>query len=219
MAEAMVDHEADELREYVRRFLQERFTMALATEGPDGPWIAAVYFAGGLDALCFLSSPDSRHGRNLSSSPRIAAAINEDEHDWRSIRGVQLEGTCVLADSGAVWLRGWRACLAKFPVARDLFRGRAGDRVASQVLHARLYVVRPHRLFYLDNRLGFSDRREILAEHEQRCLELRTAALNSACWRLRRFLPGSGSDNHLESTRWLLRQAANPPPPPGTPSH
>jgi uncharacterized protein len=137
--------------------------MALATQGPDGPWVASVYFAGGLDGLYFLSSPASRHGRNLSSSPRIAAAINEDEHDWRLIRGVQLEGTCVLADSAAVWLRGWRAYLAKFPVARDLFRGRAAGGIVARVQRTRMYVVRPQQVYYLDNRLGFGERREIVA--------------------------------------------------------
>ena len=136
--------------------------MALATEGPDGPWVASVYFAGGLDALYFLSSPASRHGTNLRRSPRIAAAINEDEHNWRAIRGVQLEGTCQLGDSPGVWLRGWRAYLAKFPVARDLFRGGAGGGVARKVRGVRLYVVRPRRVYYLDNRLGFAERHEVL---------------------------------------------------------
>ena len=135
--------------------------MALATQGPDGLWVASVYFAGGLGALYFLSSPDSRHGRNLSANSRIAAAINEDEHDWRLIRGVQLDGTCALADSAAIWLRGWRAYLAKFPVARELFRGRAGRGIVSKVQHTRLYVVRPWRVYYLDNRLGFGKRQEV----------------------------------------------------------
>jgi uncharacterized protein YhbP (UPF0306 family) len=107
------------LRRRVERFLAERASMALATQGPEGLWVASVYFAGALDALYFLSSPASRHGRNLSANSRIAAAINEDEHEWRLIRGVQLEGTCELADSPAEWLRGWRAYLAKFPV-RDV---------------------------------------------------------------------------------------------------
>jgi uncharacterized protein len=150
-----------DLRQHVGQYLEDRYTMALATHGTEGLWVAAVYYAGGLDGLYFLSSPGSRHGRNLHASPRVAATINEDEHDWRAIRGVQLEGMCQLADSPAVWLRGWRAYLAKFPVARDLFRGRAGAGVVSKVRNTRLYLVRPERVFYLDNRLGFGDRREI----------------------------------------------------------
>ncbi len=121
----------------------------------------AAYFAGDLDALFFLSSPRSRHGQNLQANPRVAVAINEDEHEWRDIRGVQLEGTCALASSPGVWLRGWRTYLAKFPVARDLFRGRAGSGVAKTVANTRLYVVRPERVFYLDNRLGFGQRQEV----------------------------------------------------------
>ena len=135
--------------------------MALATRGPDGLWVASLYFAGNLEALYFLSSPRSRHGQNLQVDPAVAVAINEDEHDWRAIRGVQLEGTCAPAASPGEWLRGWRTYLAKFPVARDLFRGRAGSGVARKVANTRLYVVRPRRVFYLDNQIGFGQRQEV----------------------------------------------------------
>jgi uncharacterized protein YhbP (UPF0306 family) len=76
-----------ELLDLVGRFLNDRYAMALATQGPDGPWVASVYFAGGLDGLYFLSSPQSCHGRNLGRDPRVSAATNEDEHDWRALRG------------------------------------------------------------------------------------------------------------------------------------
>ncbi len=151
-----------ELEAQARRYLAERFVMALGTQGPDGPWVASVYVAGDLDALYFLSSPNSRHARNLAHTPLVAAAINEDEHDWRQIRGLQLEGTCALADSPSAWLRGWRTYLARFPVARELFRGRAaGLEAARKARSTRLYVLRPSRVYYLDNRLGFGERQEV----------------------------------------------------------
>ncbi len=154
--------DANQLRERVRDFLARRYVMALGTHGPEGPWVASVYFAGDLHALYFLSSPDSRHGRNVAHSPLVAAAINEDQHDWRLIEGVQLDGTCALADSPSVWLRGWRAYLTRFPVARELFRGRAaGVEAARKARHTRLYLLRPRRVYYLDNRLGFGERQEV----------------------------------------------------------
>ena len=56
---------------------------------------------------------------------------------------------------------GCRAYLAKFPIARDLFRGRSGGTLVSKVQHTRLYVVRPRRAYCLDNRLGFGERQEV----------------------------------------------------------
>jgi uncharacterized protein YhbP (UPF0306 family) len=149
------------LRDRVERFLAERASMALATQGPDGLWVASVYFAGGLGALYFLSSPDSRHGRNLSANSRIAAAINEDEHDWRLIRGVQLDGMCALADSAAVWLRGWRAYLARFPDRAGPVSRAAGRWHRQQgPAHASIRSA-SLALYYLDNRLGFGKRQEV----------------------------------------------------------
>lgn len=159
-AEGVSTSEIDS-EELARRFLVERAAMALATDGPDGPWAASVYFAGDLDALYFVSSPHTRHGRNISSNSRVAAAINEDEHDWQAIRGIQLHGLCALADRPSVWLRGWRAYMRKFPVARELFRGRAGAEALAKLRGTRLYVLRPEHVFYLDNRLGFGERVEV----------------------------------------------------------
>jgi uncharacterized protein YhbP (UPF0306 family) len=125
--------------------------------------VASVYFAGSLGELYFLSSTASRHGRNLTANPRVAAAINEDEHEWRAIRGIQLEGECRLAQSPPEHLRAWRAYIGKFPFVRDLLRQAkdANTAMAAKLLHTRMYVLRPTHLFYLDNWRGFGERREI----------------------------------------------------------
>ena len=74
--------------------------------------MASVYFA--LDLTedppqpYFLSSPSSRRGQNLQSNPAAAGAINADEHDWRLIRGVQVEGFCQRVDGTREALRAWR---------------------------------------------------------------------------------------------------------------
>jgi uncharacterized protein YhbP (UPF0306 family) len=152
------------LRQLARELLGERASLALATSGPEGLWVAAVYFAGDLDELYFLSSPTSRHGRNLVAEPRVAAAINQDEHDWREIRGIQLEGECRLVSTPGEHLRAWRAYLRKFPFVRELLRRREelGTGMAAKLLRTRMYRLRTARLFYLDNRRGFGNRAEVL---------------------------------------------------------
>lgn len=151
----------------VREFLGARFTMALATDGPEGLWVASVFFAADLAGrgvrLYFLSSPSSRHGRNLAANPAVAAAINEDEHDWRAIRGIQLEGTCEPVDVPLERLHAWRVYLAKFPVVRDLFRapGLVGEGGVAKLRRTRMYRLLPRRIYYLDNRLGFGSRQDV----------------------------------------------------------
>ena len=61
-----------------------------ATRGPEGPWAAAVFYANTGFALYFLSSPTSRHGRNIGGNAKAAATIQEDYSDWREIKGIQL---------------------------------------------------------------------------------------------------------------------------------
>jgi uncharacterized protein len=153
-----------ELRRLARGFLAERYTLALATDGPEGLWVASLYFAGDLAELYFLSSPSSRHGRNLAANPRVAAAINEDEHDWRAIRGIQLEGACRPAHTPREYLRAWRAYLTKFPFVRQLLRrDRLGAAdLAGKLVRTQMYCLRTDRLFYLDNRRGFGRRAELL---------------------------------------------------------
>lgn len=154
----------DELGHVVRTFLSERQTMALATCGPEGLWVAAVYFASDVRAdglrLYFLSSPNSRHGRNLAAGACVAADIHQDEHDWRSIRGVQLEGVGEIMGGRREQLGAWRVYLAKFPFVRELFGGAAGA-LRAKLKRTQMYCVRVGRLFYLDNRLGFGERRAI----------------------------------------------------------
>jgi uncharacterized protein YhbP (UPF0306 family) len=153
----------DELRRLARGLLAERYVLALATNGPEGLWVASVYFAGDLAELYFLSSPNSRHGRNLAANRIVAAAINEDEHDWRAIRGIQLEGECQPVRAPADYLRAWRAYLTKFPFVRELFRrDRRGEgSMAGKLLRTQMYRLQVQRLFYLDNRRGFGQRVEV----------------------------------------------------------
>jgi uncharacterized protein YhbP (UPF0306 family) len=159
--------EERELRAVVRAYLMERYVMALGSHGAEGLWVASVYFAPDLSGetpkLYFLSSPNSRHGRNIASNAEVSAAINEDEHDWQAIRGIQLEGRCEPVRTPREYLRAWRAYVGKFPFVRDLFRGSAklDAGMTSKLLRTQMYALTVERLFYLDNRRGFGRRREV----------------------------------------------------------
>ena len=82
----------DGLREQVQSYLREHHVMTLASHGDEEVWAAAVFYANDGFSIYFLSSPISRHCRNLAGNPRVSAAIHEDYADWREIKGVQLEG-------------------------------------------------------------------------------------------------------------------------------
>jgi hypothetical protein len=54
-------------------YLANHHVMTLATQGSNGPWAAAVFYAWFDGALIFLSSPKSRHAANLAQDGRCAA--------------------------------------------------------------------------------------------------------------------------------------------------
>jgi uncharacterized protein YhbP (UPF0306 family) len=141
----------------VAQYLQRHHVMTLATQGPEGPWAAAVFYAGEGGELVFLSSPTSRHGRHLAQDPRCAATIHEDCRDWAQIRGVQLEGRAVPLE-GEEQARGQRLYERKFPfVAAGMDVPVA---IAAALARVRWYRLDAQRLYFIDNSRGFGHRDE-----------------------------------------------------------
>jgi uncharacterized protein YhbP (UPF0306 family) len=142
----------------VLAYLRTHRVMTLATQGAGGPWAAAVYYANAGFKLYFLSSPASRHCRNLAADPHAAAAIQEDYADWPEIKGVQLEGEVAeLRDADE---RHARALYGeKFPVVRGASGAAAA--LARALEKVRWYRLTPRRLWFIDNSLGFGHRDEI----------------------------------------------------------
>lgn len=140
--------------------LSECSTMTLATAGPEGLWAADVFFAPrGFRELFFISSPTSRHGRNLLGSPLVSATVHVDVgSDWRSIRGLQLSGEARLVHENEV-ADARAAYLQKFPFAAALLKPDA--EVHEKTAGTRFFVLRVQRLYLVDNRLGFGVRQEI----------------------------------------------------------
>ena len=146
------------LREQVLSYLRKHHVMTLASHGNQGVWAAAVFYANDGFGIYFLSSPTSRHCRNLAGHPRVSAAIHEDYTDWREIKGVQLEGIAsVLA--GEAEEKARRLYGAKFPIVGKLEQAPAS--IIEAMAKVRWYKLVPERLYFIDNSAGFGHRDEI----------------------------------------------------------
>ena len=148
----------DALRGQVQSYLREHHVMTLASHGDEGVWAAAVFYANDGFAIYFLSSPTSRHGRNLAGNPRASAAVHEDYTDWKAIKGVQMEGIASVL-TGEEEEKARRAHGAKFPIVGRLEQAPAA--IVKALAKVRWYKLIPERLYFIDNSAGFGHRDEI----------------------------------------------------------
>lgn len=151
---------ADDSADRAADILAACSTMTLATCGPDGPWAADVFFASAsAGEHFFISSPNSRHARNLLASASVAATVHPDPGtDWRSIRGLQIEGHAAAVPETELE-RARSVYVAKFPFAAALLR--PDSEIAGKAAGTQFFVLRAQRLYLVDNRLGFGNRQEV----------------------------------------------------------
>lgn len=148
----------DALRVRATEYLGAHHVMTLATAGSDGPWAAAVFYACiGFD-LYFLSSPRTRHCRNLASDPRVAATIQDDHRDWREIRGLQIDGV-VEEVVGSTREAARAAYAAKFPFLQP--QANLPTAIAEALARVRWYRLRPTDILMVDNTVRFGHRERI----------------------------------------------------------
>ncbi|HSF59946.1 MAG TPA: pyridoxamine 5'-phosphate oxidase family protein [Candidatus Binatia bacterium] len=155
---------ADELKQQVLSYLEMHNTMTLGTCSGDVPWAATVFYASDDLRLYFFSVPDSRHCQNLAANPRVAVTIQEDYHDWRKIKGIQLEGTVTLVDSIVEKAKALAVYARKYPEVIKLFTNPASGLFYKAFLKVKFYCVVPQVLFYIDNAQGFGKRQELAIE-------------------------------------------------------
>jgi len=136
--------------------LAQHHVMTLATQGGDGPWAAAVFYVADGDDLFFLSSPTTRHMRDLALEPRCAATIHSETHDWLAIQGLQIEGR-VSELQGDDRQHARRRYAERFPFVRP---AGAPDAIVAALARVRWYRLRIARLHFIDNRRAFGRRRE-----------------------------------------------------------
>jgi uncharacterized protein YhbP (UPF0306 family) len=130
--------------------------MTLSTQGSDGPWAAAVFYVENGDSLVFLSSPNSRHGRNLAQDPRCAATIHSETDDWNCIQGIQIEGSVSELD-GEERAHAQQRYGERFPFARPIG---APPAIVLALLRVRWYRLVIVRLYFVDNQRGLGHRQE-----------------------------------------------------------
>jgi hypothetical protein len=141
-------------------YLSQHHVMTLATQGDDGPWAAALFYVRDGDDLIFLSSPSSRHCRDLALQPRCAATIQSDAGDWRSIQGIQIEGF-VSELQGGERTRAEQLYGERFPFVRP---GKAPPAIVVALARVRWYRLRISRLYFIDNQRGFGQRQQFDAD-------------------------------------------------------
>ena len=135
--------------------LTRHHVMTIAITAEDGPWAAAVFYASDGMTLYFLSSPDTRHCRNLARDTRVAATIQGDCSDWTAVKGIQLEGTVSLLSGEEE--RVARALYAKkFPIVG--LAAQVPAAIVKALAKVRWYRLTPQTLYFIDNSAGFGRR-------------------------------------------------------------
>jgi uncharacterized protein YhbP (UPF0306 family) len=129
--------------------------MTLATNGPEGPWAAAVFYVNEEFEFYFLSAGHTRHSQNIAVNSRAAATIQEDYKDWPSIKGIQLEG--VVRRLQAEERRQARSLYEeKYPFIKN-----ATSQIRLGLARVNWYQLSPSRLYFIDNSKGLGHRDEI----------------------------------------------------------
>ncbi|WP_420640969.1 pyridoxamine 5'-phosphate oxidase family protein [Candidatus Leptofilum sp.] len=142
-------------RQLALDYLATHQVMTLATEGPEGLWAAAVFYVNDGFDLTFLSAGHTRHARNMTAVPHLAATIQEDYRDWQQIKGIQLEGQVSLLTDVSRETSIARY-LQKYP-----FLAQADANMQNALVEVNWYCLRPERLYFIDNSLGLGHRDEV----------------------------------------------------------
>lgn len=140
----------------IRRFLTAHTTLTLATVAEDGrPQAAALFYAELNDlSLVFISETKVNHSQNIARDKRVAVTIYADGQVWQTIKGLQLEGTC-MALSGRVAREARNVYLEKFPFIRE-------NRVLLAMLKVvTFYRIAPIWIRLIDNAGGFGHKEEV----------------------------------------------------------
>ncbi len=166
------------IKETVLNYLKEHYTMTIATAGDGAPWAASVFYANDGFFLYFLSDPDSRHSKDIAGNPRVGITVNEDYHDWRKIKGVQMEGKAELVATEDETARAVATYVDKYPFSAAYlklmsspFPGIAQqlDKLLSKLpfapglpttFNVKFYKVAASRVRFIDNEKSFGHHEE-----------------------------------------------------------
>ena len=146
---------SESVRQAARDYLAAHQVMTVATQGPEGIWAAAVFYANNGFDLFFLSAAHTRHGKNMAADATVAATIQEDYEDWPAIQGIQLEGQVSLL-AGQQRAAAVAHYLRKYP-----FMAQSDPQIIRAVAKVNWYRLRPSRVYFIDNSKGLGHRDEV----------------------------------------------------------
>ncbi len=136
----------------IRRFIQKHNTLTLATEKNHEIFAAALFYVP-IDngkSLVFVSNPKSEHIKNLKYNQKCAATIQENNLDWRNIKGIQLRGEIEIAEE-----KYWENYLNKFKYITN------NETLTNAMKKVNLYKLKIQWARFIDNSKGFGNKKEI----------------------------------------------------------
>ncbi len=142
-------------KQRIKQFLAEHTTLTLATVAEDGHPQAAPLFYAAMDdlSLIFISERKVRHSQNITREQRVAITRGADGQQWSEIRGVQLEGTCVVL-AGQAARSARLVYLNKYPFIQK-------NKFLKLMLNTvTFYKIIPTWIRLIDNSQGFGHKEE-----------------------------------------------------------
>ncbi|MCP4744982.1 MAG: hypothetical protein GY874_02420 [Desulfobacteraceae bacterium] len=138
-------------------------TMVLSTCKDTMPWTAPVYFICSKGSFYFFSSPRSRHIRQGCAPGYISACVFSDSDQWDTICGLQMTGQAKPVEHLTIKVKITSDFLVKFPFAKPFLKG-GGTFVPNLWKKVYLYEFVPMKIYLVDNKTAFGNRKEITNE-------------------------------------------------------
>lgn len=152
------------VRALAEELIQNQSIMTLATRKNTEVWAAPVYYVYHKFGFYFFSDPGSRHIQEALESGQIAVAIHVPSRHWREIRGMQMSGQVEHVSGKIEPSKAVGAYLKKFPFTKEFITPGVILDIAAfkERFRVNLYRFAPSVAYYLDNRIRFGFREEIV---------------------------------------------------------
>ncbi len=173
-----------ELREKALKYIDEHFTMTIATFAEGKLWAAPVFYANSGFTLYFVSKPNvCLHSQNIEKNPIVAITIYEDYHlkeldDWKKIKGIQMLGRAKRLEEEEEIAEALKSYVKKYPFTAVYFKALFKFPKAIKVLESflkkipfkpdfiasfenKFYKVDPLEVWLVDNEISFERRQKV----------------------------------------------------------
>jgi len=135
----------------INNFIQKHNTLTLATERNHEVFAAALFYVpvDNCEALVFVSNPKSDHIKNIEYNSKCAATIQENNLDWKNIKGIQIKGEIKLAKE-----EYWEIYLKEFDYISS------SETLKKAMEKVKLYKLKIKWARFIDNAKGFGNKKE-----------------------------------------------------------